>query len=161
MSAYLFQNLYNVLAIRSAHPKRRYVSWVKNDVNQFGLYLSRYLWIETGCLAQYARTSHLHEMSGTTIMAPDIGSLLDRRQSVSILLLGFHLHKKMGKKMGKAKPLHLPLVFVYSLLLPFSLFPRSLYSLARIPSWLSIYLFPASFISIPSLLSNLASSPSL
>jgi hypothetical protein len=98
-------------------------------------------------------------MSGTTIMAPDIGSLLDRRQSVSILLLGFHL--QMGKKMGKAKPLHLPLVFVYSLLLPFSLFPRSLYSLARIPSWLSIYLFPASFISIPSLLSNLASSPSL
>ena len=69
MSAYLFQNLYNVLVIRSAHPKRRYVSWVKNDVNQFGLYLSRYLWIETGCLAQYARTSHPHEMSGTTIMA--------------------------------------------------------------------------------------------
>ena len=23
----------------SADPKRRYVSWVKNDVNQFGLYL--------------------------------------------------------------------------------------------------------------------------
>jgi len=69
MSAYLFQNLYNVLAVRSAHPERRYVSWVKNDVNQFGLYLSRYLWIETGCLAQYARTSPSHEMSGTTIMA--------------------------------------------------------------------------------------------
>ena len=39
MSAYLFQNLYKVLGIRSAHPKGRYVSWVKNDVNQFGLYL--------------------------------------------------------------------------------------------------------------------------
>jgi hypothetical protein len=41
-------------------PSARYVSWVQNDVNQFGLYLyshgvgqARYLWF-----AQYARTSN-------------------------------------------------------------------------------------------------------
>jgi hypothetical protein len=48
--------VYKVLGVRSAHPEGGYVSWVKNDVNQFGLYLFPLTLSRRRLDAQYART---------------------------------------------------------------------------------------------------------
>ena len=70
MSAYLFPRTEDKFIGRSAHPITRYMSWVQNDVNQFGLYLEQHyldrsleyidpIMRNKNHLYQYARTAKI------------------------------------------------------------------------------------------------------